>query len=62
MSSSVLCFSLFKVPNTVLKFTLTLDNCLVHCKCSSKIPPRYLTDWAGISCFLCSFLNLEGSS
>ena len=57
MSSLVLCPSLFKVPKAVLNFTLTLDNCLVHCKCSSKSTPRYLTDWVGVSCFPCSLLN-----
>ena len=62
MSCLVLCLNLLKVSKAVLNFTLTLDNCLVHCKSSSKSTARYLTDWVGISCFPCSFLNLEGSS
>ena len=32
MSSLVVCLSLPKVLKAVLKFTLKLDNCLVHCK------------------------------
>ena len=62
ISDLVLCLSLLKVAKAVLKFTLTLDNCLVYCKCSSKRTPRYLTVWAGIRCFPCGCLNLEGSS
>ena len=62
MSNLVLCVSLLKVAKSVSKFTLTLDNCLVYCKWSSKRTPRYLTVWAGIRCFPCGCLNLEGSS
>ena len=62
MSSLVLSLSLLKVPKAVLKFTLTLDNCLFHCKCLSKSTSMYLTDWIGKNCFSSSFLNLEGSS
>ena len=57
MSSLELCLSLIKVPIAVFNFTLTLDNCFVHCKCSSKSAPRYLTDCLDISHFPCSFLN-----
>ena len=62
MFNLVFCLSLLKVPKAVLNFTLTLDNCFIHYKCSSKSTPRYVTDWIGKSCFPSSCLNLEGSS
>ena len=61
MSSLVLSQFAYSTKSCV-KLTLTWDNCLVNCKCSSKSTPRYLTDWVGKSCFSCSFLNLERSS
>ena len=61
MSRLELCLSLLKIPIALFKIILTLNNCLVHCKCSSKSTPRYLTDWAGISRFHCSLNLIEGS-
>ena len=50
--------SLPNIPIDLFIFTLTWDNCLLHCKCSSKSTPRYSTDWVGISRFPSS-LNLN---
>ena len=62
MSRLELCLSVLKIPIALFNFILTLDNCLVHCKCSSsRSTPSYLTDWTGISCFPSSLNLIEGS-
>ena len=58
MSGFELYLSLLNIPIDLFIFTLTWDNCLLHCKCSCKSTPRYLTDWVGISRFPWS-LNLN---
>ena len=60
MSGLGLYLSMLNTPIDLFIFTLTWDNFLPHCKCSSKSIPRYLTDWVGISIFPSS-LNLTRS-
>ena len=56
-----LCLNLLKIPIALFNFILTLDSYFVHCKCSSRSTPRYLTEWAGISRFPCILNLIEGS-
>ena len=61
MSSLEVCRSLLKIPIALFKFILTLDNCFVHCKRSSKGTPRHLIDWSGITRFPYSLNLIEAS-